>query len=198
IQELLGDAYFSRFELAPVGFAERSDTEQARACYEGIAGRDPNYPNLGWVMYQWGRVLLSEDKVDRAVEKFKEALIKPSSVPKLTALIYERLGFVYLVDKRDPATALSFFSRAATTYPAGESTSWLMRLHLLRSRAYREQNMFEEALHAAQLALQTVGSWEPDYRAAVTDAHLTFGELMAGHPGRVREASQPLLQSFQL
>src|SRR5438552_18591457 len=31
VQELLGDAYFSRFELAPVGFAERSDAVRAKA-----------------------------------------------------------------------------------------------------------------------------------------------------------------------
>src|SRR6185436_8675274 len=36
VQEMLRDAYFSRFELAPLGFAERADTEQARACYAGI------------------------------------------------------------------------------------------------------------------------------------------------------------------
>src|SRR5664279_4928896 len=53
-QELLADAHFSRFELAPVGFAERSDADRARTIYDSIATSDPIYPNLGWVMYQWG------------------------------------------------------------------------------------------------------------------------------------------------
>src|SRR5262245_46921639 len=137
-QELLGDAHFSRFELAPVGFAERADTDQALACYQAIEHDHPAYPNMGWVMYQWGRILLSEDKTDEAIAKFNEALVKPASIPALTALCYERLGFTYMQDKRDPVTALSFFSRAANTYPKGESAGWLVRLHLLRSRAFRE------------------------------------------------------------
>jgi tetratricopeptide (TPR) repeat protein len=69
------------------------DAVRARAIYDAIATRDPKYANLGWVHYQWGRVLLSENNVEEAVEKFTEALIKPSTVRRLTALIYERLGF---------------------------------------------------------------------------------------------------------
>src|SRR5437764_9135312 len=179
VQELLGDAYFSRFELAPVGFAERSDAVRARVCYESITERDPNYANMGWVMYQWGRILLTEDNVEQAIEKFTEALVKPSTVPRLTALCYERLGFIHLIEKRDPATALSYFSRAVTTYPSGEASGWIMRLHLLRSRALREQNRFDEALQAAQAALQAVSPWEPDYRAVLTHAHLALGRLVA-------------------
>src|SRR5258708_15614891 len=197
VQELLGDAYFSRFELAPVGFAERSDAIRAKALYEGITVRDPNYANLGWVMYQWGRVLLTEDKVEQAIEKFTEALVKPSTVPRLTALCYERLGFIHLVEKRDAATALSFFSRAVTTYPSGETAGWMMRLHLLRSRALREQNRFDEALQAAQAALQAVSPWERDYRAVLTDAHLAVGEMLASMPGRAREAADHLVQYLQ-
>src|SRR5205085_1961734 len=99
VQELLADAYFSRFELAPVGFAERADADKARSIYAAIAKTDPTYENLGWVMYQWGRVLLSENKTDEAATKFQEALLKPSAMPSLTALCYERLGFVQLVDR---------------------------------------------------------------------------------------------------
>src|SRR5438552_2306894 len=62
-QELLADSYFSRFEHAPLGFAERADTDRAREIYQSISERDPLYANLGWVMYQWGRVLLSENNV---------------------------------------------------------------------------------------------------------------------------------------
>ncbi len=196
-QELLADAYFSRFELAPLGFAERADADHARQIYQSIAERDPTYPNLGWVMYQWGRVLLSENKVREAAEKFQEALLKPSTVARLTALCYERLGFIHLVDERDPATALSFFSRAANTYPAGEASGWLVRLHLLRSRALREQNNYDQALQAAQIALATADSSEPDYRATLTDAHLALGEILASIPGREREATEHLLQFLQ-
>ncbi len=197
VQELLGDAHFSRFELAPLGFTDRADTDHARACYESITHNDPGYANLGWVMYQWGRVLLSENKVDEATVKFQEALVRPSAIPSLTALCYERLGFIYLVDKRDSAAALSFFARAANTYPTGEPAGWLVRLHLLRSRAFREQNQYMDALQAAQIALATVNSNEPDYRVTLIDAHLSLGEILASIPGREKEAADHLLQFIQ-
>jgi tetratricopeptide (TPR) repeat protein len=197
VQELLGDAYFSRFELAPVGFAERPDAVRARAIYESIEINTPNYENMGWVLYQWGRVLLSENNVDEAIAKFTAALDKPSTVHRLRALIFERLGFVYLTEKRDPTTALSYFSRAAATYPASESTGWLMRLHMLRSRAYRELNMYDEALQAAQFAMMAVSQSEPDYRAAILDGHLSLGEILSSIPGREREAVEHLQQFLQ-
>jgi tetratricopeptide (TPR) repeat protein len=197
VLELMADAHFSRFELAPVGFAERADADHARDLYGLIAQQHPNYANLGWVMYQWGRVLLSENKVDEAAEKIQEALLKPSTIPRLTALCYERLGFIRLMDKRDPAGALSFFSRAADTYPTGEPSGWLVRLHLLRSRAYRDQGQFDQALQAAQLALTALNPSEPDYRVTATETHLALGEILAGIPGREQEAVDHLQHFLQ-
>jgi tetratricopeptide (TPR) repeat protein len=197
VQELLGDAYFTRFELAPLGFAERADAVKARAAYEGIEVRDPLYENLGWVLYQWGRVLLTEGNVDGALDKFTQALLKATTVPRLTAMIYERLGFIYLTEKRDAHQAQAFFTRAVQTYPSGETTAWLMRLHLLRSRCFREQNHYDEALHAAQIALGTLNPSEPDYRSVLTEGHLTLGEILAGIPGREREAADHLMQFLQ-
>ena len=197
VLELLADANFARFELAPVGFAERSDAIRARELYEAIERSDPNYTNLGWVLYQWGRVLLSEGNVEAALDCFTQALIKPSTVQRLTALVYERLGFIHLMEKRDPAVALSFFSRAVTTYPVGEPSGWLMRLHLLRSRAYREQRQYDEAIQAAQIAFASISPSEPHYRAVTADAHLMLGELLCSIPGREREAADHLLQFIQ-
>jgi tetratricopeptide (TPR) repeat protein len=197
VQELVADAHFHRFVLAPVGFAERADADRAREMYQKIAQDDPNYVNLGWILYQWGRVLLSENKFDEAAEKFQEALVKPSSMGALTALCYERLGFIHLVEKRDPATALSFFSRAANTYPAGEPSGWLVRLHLLRSRALREQNRYDQALQAAQIALATVNPSEPNARNTLIDAHLSLGEVLAAIEGREPEAIEHLQQFLQ-
>src|SRR5260221_6266275 len=76
-QELLGDAHFSRFELAPVGFAERTDTERALACYQAIAQNYPTYPNVGWGIYHWGSIILTEDKADDAIAKFTASLTTP-------------------------------------------------------------------------------------------------------------------------
>ncbi|HVO41523.1 MAG TPA: tetratricopeptide repeat protein [Aggregatilineales bacterium] len=197
VMELFADVNFSRFELAPVGFADRADARTALTWYESITVDHPDYTNIGWVLYQWGRVLLSEDNIDAAIEKFQEALLKPTTVPTLTALCYERLGFVQLVDRRDAAGALAFFSRAANTYPAGAPASWLVRLHLLRSRAFREQHLYTEAMGAAQTALAAVDPAEADYRAVLTDTHLTLGEIMASIPGQEVDAAEHLLLFLQ-
>jgi tetratricopeptide (TPR) repeat protein len=191
--ELEADIRFSRFELAPVGFADRADARTALTNYAQIAAAFPAYANMGWIDYQWGRILLSEDNVDQAADKFQEALLKPTTLTTLTALCYERLGFIQLVDRRDPAGALAFFSRAVNTYPPDAPPSWLVRLHLLRSRAYREQNQFSEALAAAQTALSRIDPAEPDYRTVLTDTHLTLGEIMAKIPGQEAAAAEHLL-----
>src|SRR5215216_1410086 len=53
--ELLADCHFARFELASVGFTDRSDTAQALATYERILESFPKYSNRGWIYYQRGR-----------------------------------------------------------------------------------------------------------------------------------------------
>jgi tetratricopeptide (TPR) repeat protein len=194
ILSLLGDIYFSRFELAQMGFADRMDTERALVAYQSIEERDPLYENLGWVLYQWGRVLLSRDRVDEAATKFHQAMFKRTTVPALTALCYERLGFIYLAERRDPEEALTLFSRAVMAYPHGEPTGWLARLHLLRSRAYQEQGRMEEAFGAAQGAIKSVKILDPDYRSVLAEAHLARGEILAKMPGREREAIDYLNQ----
>lgn len=196
--ELAADAYFGRFELSPVGFAERSDATHALALYQQIIDGDPDYDNMGWVLYQKGRVLLTVNRVEEAVACLQGALLKPSQVAALTALCYERLGFIYLFDLRDPATALTFFDRAAVTYPPSEPEGWLEHLHILRSRALREQGRHAEALGAAQQALQTVATRGADIRDVRQDAHLMLGEILADMPGREAEAAEHLQQFLQL
>jgi tetratricopeptide (TPR) repeat protein len=194
VQSLLGDIYFSRFELAQVGFADRGDTERAITAYQAIAEADPYYDNLGWVLYQWGRVLLSRDRVAEAEAKFQEAIFKRTTLPNLNALCYERLGFICLMEKRDALGALTLFSRAVLAYPRSEPTGWLARLHLLRSRAYREQGQMDEALAVAQHSLTVVKLLDPDYRSVLAEAHLALGDILAEMPGREREAVDCLTQ----
>ncbi len=198
VLELLGDAYFARFELSPVGFAERADAEQALALYDRILSLYPEYPNSGWVLYQKGRVLLSAGEAEAASRCLQEALLKPSRVNALTALCYERLGFVYLFDHRDPATALSFLDRAAVTYPPGEPEGWLAQLHILRSRALKEQGKYDEALAAAEQALQIMSGLGVEMRGGQQDAHLALGEILASMPGREADAVHHLQQFLQL
>ncbi len=198
VLELLGDAYFGRFEFSPVGFAERGDADRALALYQRIIDTTPDYENIGWVLYQKGRVLLTANQVEEAIGCLKEALLKPSRVDALTALCYERLGFIYLFERRDPAAALSFLDRAAVTYPPSEPESWLGQLHILRSRALREQGRYEEALAAAQQALEIMEGLGPEMRGGQQDAHLAVGEILAEIPGREAEAVEHLQQFLQL
>jgi len=198
VLELLGDAYFARFELSPVGFAERGDAEHALNLYEQILTNYPDYPNTGWVLYQKGRVLLSAGEAEAASNCLQEALLKPSQVNALTALCYERLGFIHLFDHRDPAAALSFLDRAAVTYPPGEPEGWLGQLHLLRSRALREKGRQAEALAAAQQALQIMAGLGAEMRGGQQDAHLALGEILTSMPGHEAEVAHHLQQFLQL
>jgi tetratricopeptide (TPR) repeat protein len=117
ILELLGDAYLARFEMASVGFADRSDTGQASQYYQHIVNQFPNYSNLGWVYYQLGRIALTNNTVEMAESYFQRALLTPSHVRALTAYCYERLGFVAFYEKRDLDLALGFFNKAIDTIP---------------------------------------------------------------------------------
>ena len=198
IWSLLGDIYFARFELSPVGFVERSDADQALAFYQKVIDQCPTYENLGWVLYQKGRVLLTADCVDDAIACLQDALVQPSQVTALTAFCYERLGFVYLFDRRDAVTALSFLDRAAVTYPPSESERWLGQLHILRSRALRESNDHEEALNAAEEALHIMGRLGGEMRSGQQDAHLALGEILADMPGHEAESVEHLQQFLQL
>jgi tetratricopeptide (TPR) repeat protein len=195
---LLADIYFARFELSPVGFTERNDADRALTLYQQLIDTVPDYENIGWVYYQKGRVLLTADQVDEAIACLQESLLKPSQVTALTAFCYERLGFIYLFERRDPGVALSFLDRAAVTYPPSEPESWLGELHILRSRALREQGEYGEALEAARQALQVMEKLGAEMRGGQQDAHLALSEILVQMPGREVEAAEHLQQFLQL
>lgn len=156
--ELLGDTHFARFELASVGFADRHDTAAALDAYETILKHHPNYDNLGWIYYQKGRLLLTENRIDEAVACFQQALLTPSTVPALTAYCYERLGFVAFYEHRDSKQALAFLNKAVATYPVRENRVWLVQVHTLRSRVLREIHDYEAALEAATTAINVASA----------------------------------------
>ena len=184
--------------MSPVGFAERSDANKALSIYHNIVEEHPGYANSGWVLYQKGRVLLSEGDTDAAATCLQVALLKPSSVTALTAFCYERLGFIHLFDYRDTETALAFLNKAVVTYPPTEPEGWLGQLHILRSRALREQQHYDEALQAAQQALEIMDKLGPELRGGKQDAHLAIGEILVAQTGRETEAIYHLQQFVQL
>jgi tetratricopeptide (TPR) repeat protein len=185
--ELLGDTHFARFELASVGFAERSDTAQAVAAYDRIVEQYPHYENIGWVLYQKGRIMLSENRVEDAVTCFQRTLLNPSRVSALTAYCFERLGFVSFYEEREPRRALSFLNKAVDTYPASEPRIWLAQVHTLRSRVLREMHDYPQALEAAEAAIAVATAAGAEGRPGLADAALTAAEVVAELDGRERD-----------
>jgi tetratricopeptide (TPR) repeat protein len=191
--ELHADTHFARFELASVGFADRNDATEAQNTYRQAVEQFPDYPNIGWLHYQLGRVLLTANQVEEALDCFQKALLSISHVGALTAYCYERLGFVAFYEQRNLNQAIGFLNRSADTYPVGENRAWLVPLHLLRSRVLRDMHKHEQAIQAAELALSIATQLEN--RQALAEALFTTAELMQDIEGREREVIN-LLQQF--
>ncbi|NDJ86277.1 MAG: tetratricopeptide repeat protein [Chloroflexi bacterium] len=197
VKALLGDIYFARFMLAEFGFADRSNTDMAKQYYNDIIHNYRRYNQIGWVYYQRGRIWLSENAVDDSIADFESSLQQAPDPPFLYAYCHERLGYVYLFEKRDPEAALVHFDQAIAHYPPQEPAGWLVQVHILRSRALRELRAYEDALRAAHAALEALDPNAPDYRRTLTEAHLAIGEVLALIPGREAEAVEHLLHFLQ-
>jgi tetratricopeptide (TPR) repeat protein len=196
--ELFADCYFARFELSTVGFAERSDALQAETLYGQIIEAFPYYENLGWIYYQLGRVLLTDNRIDEALNCFQQALLNPSHVTPLTAYCYERLGFVAFYEQRDLNRSLTFLSKAIDTYPVHDDRNWLVQVHILRSRVLKEMYQTDMALQEAEKALSLAAGGRSDRRAVLAEALLTTGELLSSIQGRYRDVIVHLEQYLQV
>ncbi|MBZ0297187.1 MAG: tetratricopeptide repeat protein [Anaerolineae bacterium] len=195
--ELQADCYLARFEMASVGFADRSDTRQASQLYLQILDRYPGYLNTGWVYYQLGRVALTDNQNEQAEIYFRQALFAPSTVKTLTAFCYERLGFIAFYEQRDYANALGFLRKAVDTYPASEKRTWLVQVYILQSKVLREMHDYAQALTIAEQALSIALNSTPEDRHSVAEALLTAGELTSGLEGRERDVVNYLQQFLQ-
>ena len=198
--ELEGDASLARFELATVGFADRNDVAHARQIYQQILEHFPLYENLGWIHYQMGRVLLTDNKVADSAQFFHDGLFNASLNPALTAYCYERLAFANYYEARDLHRALAFINKAIDTYPSQEDRRWLVQVHVLRSRILRDMGRQAQALRAAENALQVASgnSGSSENRAGLAEAYLTTGELLFEMDGRERDVLSYLQQFTQL
>lgn len=195
VLELVGDVHFARFELASVGFADRTDAEKALIAYDSILQYHLDYANSGWIEYQKGRVLLTENRVDEAIAAFQRALFAPSRFATLTAYCYERLGFIAFYEQRDMRQALAFLDKAVSTYPPYEPRAWLVQVNVLRSRILRELHDYANAFEAARLALAIAQNSGPQGKLSLADAAVAAGEIACALEGREREGIA-LLQTF--
>lgn len=195
--ELMADCYLARFEMASVGFTDRNDTKRAAELYLQLLETYPDYLNAGWVYYQLGRVALTDNQNEPAEAYFRKALFAPSSVKTLTALCYERLGFIALYEWRNHVNALGFLRKAVDTYPASEKRTWLVQVYILQSKVLREMHDYAQALMAAEQALRIALNSTPEDRHSVAEALLTAGELTYSLEGRERDVINYLQQFLQ-
>jgi len=172
--ELRADAYFARFELASVGFADRGDTTKAKQDYNQIIDQYSNYNNIGWVYYQLGRIYLTENNIGIAEEFFHQALISPSTVKSLTSFCYERLGFIAYYEIRDFNAAQAFVERAIDTFPRSENTIWLVQAHILLSRIHKSKGSIAVSREAAEKAVQFAELATSDTRQPLSEALLNI------------------------
>lgn len=196
--ELTADCHLLRFEMASVGFADRGDTGQAQQLYCRVITEFPQYANLGWIYYQLGRVVLIDGDVEKADAHFRQALFAPSHVAALTAFCYERLGFIAFYERRSLDSALGFLNKALYTYPVDEQPTWLVQVHILRSRVLRAMSQHQLALVAAEKALTIAERAGVENRAMWAEALLAAGELAGSLAGRERETVSYLQQFLQI
>ncbi|MDX2136947.1 MAG: tetratricopeptide repeat protein [Chloroflexota bacterium] len=196
IHELQGDAWFARYELASVGFADRLHAQRAEDTYRALITDHPSYPNLGWLHYQLARILLTDGRIQDAITCLTDALLAPSTLPALTAYCFERLGFIYFYEKRDTRRALGFLDKALHTYPGNEAPIWVARLETLRARVLRELGNTDAALAAIDTAID-IAYQTDETRIALADALLTAGELLSRVSGRERDVISRLQQYLQ-
>lgn len=196
--ELLADCFLARFELASVGFADRSWVTKAQGYYQQIIDTFPDYINLGWVWYQLGRTWVILDQVDQAVACFHQSFLAPTTVRALTAFCYERLSFIAFYEQRDMTRALGYLNRAVDTYPPSEPLVWLVQVHLRRSRVLRQMQDYPSALDAAEKALSIVTSAGSEARPALVETLFTLAELLTSIGGRDREVINYLQQFLQI
>ena len=192
--ELRGDCHLVRFELASVGFADRSDTVAAADCYERILQEASDYENAGRVLFQLGRLALIGNDVALARQRFLGALLAPSHLAALSALCFERLGYIAWYEERSLPRALGLLDKAIATCPVDGSLSWLIQVHLLRGRVLHEQKNYPAAISAAETAASLAAS-EP---AVLAEALLTLAEFLAGAEGRQQETIRHLQHYLQI
>jgi tetratricopeptide (TPR) repeat protein len=195
--ELLADIHFARFELASVGFADRGDTALALQIYERILTNYPDYNNLGWVLYQKGRVLLTEGRIDEAVACFEQASTSSSRIDALNAYCYERLGFVAYYEHRKPETALDHVDRAIRAYPTDHPRLWLVQVYTLRARILLKLGQHQGALDAIQAGLDVAATAGSEGRLGLADAAFAAAEIASEMPGYENDLIEYIRLFFQ-
>lgn len=155
IRELLADSLLMRYEMALVGFADKSDLLKSQEHYLWIVENAPAHDNLGWVYYQLGRIDLILTRTTDAIEYLRKALFAPSVIPELTAYVYERLGFIAFYEQRNPLMADVLLTKALHTYPSYLPKQWIIQVLLLRTRILMKTDLTKALLVSQEAVAMT-------------------------------------------
>lgn len=196
LAELLADCHLSRYEIASVGFAEKSDVQEAKQIYQHLMASHSDYANLGWVQYQYGRIMLISDHAYVAEKYFHKALHSPSHVKPITSFCYERLGFIAFFESRHPGQAIIYLDKAIDTYPMSESAQWLVQIYILRSRVFKDYDL-RKGIASAYEALR-IASQRRGQRLLVADASFALAELLAHQGDHSTELIRHIQQFMQI
>jgi tetratricopeptide (TPR) repeat protein len=153
---------------------------------------------MAWVYYQCGRARLSQNEIDDAAGYFRRALEAQNPEPGVRAMAQERLGYMELFEKRDPAAAIEHFRAAQRSASGEEPPGWLVQLNIRMSGAHLERHEYDDALAAARSALRSIQSnGTAAHRVALPEAHLATADVMAVMPGFESEAIEHYLRFLQ-
>lgn len=195
---LLGDIYFTRFELAKVGFANREDIQEALQHYQSLLTQITAKGEVARAYYQLGRIHLMLGQPKEAEQHFRRVLEHPSQPHYLHSMTYERLGFIALFELRTPKDAVPLFYQALRTIPEGShNPQWIIQLRLRLSRAYVELDQAMLAVAQARQALQEAVEYSNLSATLLPETYLATADVMSLLVGFEEEAIEHYLKFLQ-
>lgn len=175
---LMGDAYFAKYQQAPIGHSRRGDAEQAIRHYHRIINESGDYNDLAWVHYRIGQVFKALDQRESASQYFRNALNMPAITHAVKSYCYEQLAQYEFYDVRDFKQALSLIDLAIAVYETDAEREWLVGAHLFRARILQTLKRHAEVAHAVSIALTQAEVCFASDVNALSDAYFNAGEIL--------------------
>lgn len=194
LQETLADSYLQRFEISSVGFAQKSDLEEALKIYNLITEKEPFYENRGWIYYQTARIYLALPHASKAENLLNMAIFSPSHVQPLVAFCFERLAFIQFYEKRDAIQATTLIQKAIDTYPESAPKAWLVQVYLFKCKILQGTDL-KKAMVSAKDAFKLAEIYA---RNLLPETLLLLADLSSQEIGKNRDVVEYLQLFFQL
>lgn len=195
--EIEADSIFQQFELAAIGFTDKASLHMAKERYEQIVKNYPHYENMGWVLYQLGRIALIQGNANVAQQQLTAALFKPSPLKTLTSYCFERLAFLAFYEQRDYAQAQTLIQKAIDTYPAQEAPTWMLQAYLFLARIQQTHN--PDAALSTMKSVRTLANTIQNLPKTLhAEVLFTLAEVLSQRPNAEREVIENLQAFLQI